>query len=236
LAYKDPKWKKRAKKVNILGDTEAPPTPPQPEPQTDAPVNIPTSPVERPSETKPQSGESLPPPSAEVTEVRGLAKLKSMSKDAKDTIICELKRGIENPYYKLMSNGALAYKNAQMRKHKKIANAFGEPKEYIDFGDPDEIESTDPIADTGAVASANEVAVVEQKVKPPPFKKMVPDLRKEARVDSTPNTPPSLRSESLHDTPGPLTGTRRRLTISDLTGTVNIGNGRIDLKIGGPFY
>jgi hypothetical protein len=137
--------------VNVFGNTETP-TPPQPEPQTGATVDTPTSPP-------------VKPPSSEVTQVRGLALLKSMSKNDKDTIINEPKRGIENPYYKLMGNGALAYKDAQMRKHKKIANAFGEPKEYIDFDDTDtDLDVPDPIV---------KEAVVEQKVKPPPFKKSV---------------------------------------------------------------
>jgi hypothetical protein len=98
ITYKDPKLKFRAKECNVFEAYETPP-----------------SPVEMSSLPPVDQQEVVP---ADSTRVRALAKLTSISAEDKESIVSELKRGIENPYYDLRGD-MLAYKDPKLKKRAK---------------------------------------------------------------------------------------------------------------------
>jgi hypothetical protein len=120
-----------------------------------------------------------------------------------------------------------------MKKRAKKVNVFEDVQAPPTTPQP----AITPTADVGAAPSANEVVAVEQRVRTPPIKKRVIDLRREARShDLIDKGFGGGMGDSPSDAPpGPPIGGHRRLDLSGLTGSLDLGEHRLALKISGPF-
>jgi hypothetical protein len=222
--YKDPKMKFIAKDGNVFEDVE-------PRPRR-------VSSKKRSEETPPPAEVSKTP--AQASRVRALAQLASISAEEKAIIMNELKQGIDNPFYKLLGKGS-GYKDTGMKKRAKKVNVFEDaqgppaPPAVPQTEAPAEIPA--PTADVSPAPSANEVAAVEQRVRSPPIKKRVLDLRREARShDLIDKGFGGGMSDFPADSPSePQIGGHRKLDLSGLTGSLDLGEHRLSLKISGPF-
>jgi hypothetical protein len=176
----------------------------------------------------------------QATRVRALAQVASISAEDKVIIMNEPNQDIANPFYRLLGKG-LGYKDNGMKKRAKKVNVFEDvqapPTAPQAAKTPTEAPAEVPVptADVGAAPSANEVAAVEQQVRPPPIKKRVLDLRKEARSHDLIDK--GFRG-GMGDSPsdalaGPSTGGHRTLNLTGLNGMLVLGELRISLKMGG---
>jgi hypothetical protein len=225
ITYKDPKMKFLAKDGNVFEDVQAP---------------------HRRASSKKRSDEPPPPAEApeapvQATMVRALAQLASISAEDKAIIMNELKQGIENQFYRLLGKG-IGYKDSsKMKKRAKKVNVFEDVQEPPTAPQaaitPTEAPAEVPAStvDVGAAPSANEVAAIEQRVRPHPIKKRVFDLRKEARFHDLID---KGFGGGMGDCPsyapaGPPICGHRRLDLSGLNGKLDLGEHRISIKMGG---
>jgi hypothetical protein len=232
IAYKDLKMKFRAKDGNVFEDVK-----PRPRRVSSKKRSDEAPPPAKVSEVPAEVSEV----SAQASRVRSLAQLSSIAAEDKAIIINELKHGIENPFYRLLGKG-IGYKDAIMKKRAKKVNVFEDiqappaPQAAISSTEaPAEIPA--PTADVCAAPSENEVAAVEQRVRSPLIKKRVLDLRREARSHDLIDKgfgggSGDLPSDSSHGVP---VGGHRKLDLSGLTGSLDLGEHRLSLKISGPF-
>jgi hypothetical protein len=228
IMYKEPKMKYIAKPGNEFETVEAPPR---------------RASSKKPSDEAPPPAEVPEAPAASApaaTRVRELAQLTSISDEDKAIIMNELKQGINNAFYRLLGKGIRYKDSSNMKKRAKKGNVFEDvrwpPASSVTPPTEASAEVPAPTADVGAAPSANEVAALEQRVRPPPIKKRVLDLRREARSHDLID---KEFSEGIGDSPsdapsGSPIGGHRRLDLSGFSGSLDLGELRLALKISGP--